>query len=226
MKAAFLTFIYDLASDPTGMDLTSFYLRTFLGARPFGSSELDSLAERMNVLHLLSGNPRDRYFTTSTRAVSAANLGNKVVFSRLFYDSLSEDERLAVGAHEFAHILHCDNRRGAIATSTLGFSLVSAAMTFLVTHSVLLAESFFCLFFLGLMWIRSSRDVEKGRLEELKCDSVAASFVGCSPVVRSIRLADSMRIQRSRPGLFRGSRRGVDPGVEERATAIMGLRRE
>ena len=223
MKAAFLTFIYDLGSDPTGMDLTSFYLRTFLGARPFGSSELDSLAERMNVLHLLSGNPRDRYFTTGARAVSAANLGNKVVFGRLFYDSLSEDERLAVGAHEFAHILHCDNRRGAIAISTLGVSLVSAAATFLAAHSVLLAELFFCLSFLGLMWIRSSGDVEKSRLEELKCDSVAASFVGGPPVVRSIRLADSMRTQRSRAGLFRGPRRDLDPGVEERASAIMGL---
>jgi Zn-dependent protease with chaperone function len=203
------------------MDLASFYLRTFFGAKPFGSPELDSLAKRMRVLHLMSSNPQDRYFTTDAKTVTAVNLGNKVVFGHLFYERLSEDERLAVSAHEFAHILHHDDRRGVIAVSTLGVSLVLTAAIFFAVHSVLITEVFFCLSFLGLMWIRSSRDADRSRLQELKCDSMAASFVGGQPMISSIRLAESLLVQRSGVGFFRRTRKNGDPTVEERTRAIV-----
>jgi Zn-dependent protease with chaperone function len=199
-------------------------LRTFFGAKPFDSSELDSLAERMGVMPSLGRNPRDRYFTTGARDVTAATLGSKVVFGKSYFERLSDDERLAVCAHEFSHIMDHDNERSKIASSSLGVSLILVTAAFLGSHSVLLAESVFCVSFLGLAGILSSRDAERSRLQELRCDNVAASFVGGGPMIASIRLADSMLIQKSRRSLLRRSRRNQSPTVDERASAIMALR--
>ena len=204
------------------MNLGSLYLLAFFGAKPFDSADLDSLAQRMGVLKLMSPNTRERYFITSANGFTAAALGNKVVFGRPYYERLSDEERLAVSAHEFGHILDRDNCRRKIASKTLLVSLALTVATFLAFHSVLLTESVFCLAFLGLMRILSSRDVERSRLQELKCDSAAASMVGVEPTITSIRLADSMLARRSGLRLF--SRSSTDPSVEERTDAIMALR--
>ncbi len=89
------------------MDTGSLYLRLFFGAKPFESPGLDTLAGRMNALHLLSRDPRERYYMTRAR-VPAVSLGNKVLFGARYYERLTESQRLAAGAHEFAHILGKD----------------------------------------------------------------------------------------------------------------------
>ncbi|MGA2664734.1 MAG: M48 family metalloprotease [Nitrososphaerales archaeon] len=203
------------------MDPASLYLRTFFGARPFASQELDSLAERMGVSPSQSPNPSERYFVTGARSVTAASLGNKVLFGRRYYERLSGDERLAVAAHEFAHMMDHDDGRSRVASLTLGLSLVLTFAALVAFHSLLLAESAFCASFLAMIRILSSRELERGRLQELRCDSLAASLVGGGPMISSIRLAESMEARRSGRGLLRRSRADHDPAFEERTRAIM-----
>lgn len=206
------------------MNATSVYLRVFFGAKPLRSTELDSLAGRMGVLDRLSSDPLDRYFVTDARSVTAVSLGNKIVFGRSYFDRLSEDERLAVGAHELAHKLEHGNRRANMVWSTLAASSVLMALIFLAFHSLLLTESAFCLSFLGVMRIRSSREVEKGKLQEIRCDGLAASFVGPEPMIGSLRLAESMSTETSKRNLWRRFGRVSASATEERIRAINCIR--
>jgi Zn-dependent protease with chaperone function len=212
------------------MDLTSLYLRTFLGAKPFVSSELDSLAEKMGVSQLLSRDRRDRYFITTAKGVSAASLGKKIVFGRRYYERLAGDERLAVSAHEMAHLRDDDNERVRIVLSSLGLSLLSTLIAFVALDSVLLTECVFCVSFLSLISIFTARDAEESKLREIRCDNVAVSFVGWEAMASSIRLAQSMLLAQKTEGrgyLWSGKRRkktkSPDPTIEERMSAIIAL---
>jgi Zn-dependent protease with chaperone function len=202
------------------MDLTSWYLRSFFGAKGVRSPELDSLAERMGVLPLLSRDPADRYLITKAKSITALSLGNKVVFGRSYYDLLTDAQRLAVSAHEFAHMLEKERGRWSIAWSTLAISSLLTVGTFLALHSVLLSESVFCLSFFGTIRILSSREVERGKLQELRCDNLATSFVGGEPMIASLRLAVSIRNQSPRRSFLRRLSKSPMSAVEERISAI------
>lgn len=143
------------------MDLASLYLRGFLGAKPFISQEMDSLAGRMSVVQRLSADNEDRYFLTGAKGVTAVTLGNKVVFGRKYYEKLSAQERLAAGAHEFAHVLDQDNKKLRITASNMAVSFALTLATLVAFHNILLTESVFCILFLASMWVSSSRDAGK-----------------------------------------------------------------
>jgi len=202
------------------MDPSSWYLRAFFGAKGLQSAELDSLAERMGVMPLLSSDPLNRYLLTRAKNVTALSLGNKIVFGRSYYERLTDEQRLAVGAHELGHILEEDKGRLNIAWSTLAASSALTVASFLALHSVLLAESVFCLSFLGAMRVLSSREVERGRLQELKCDNLATSFVGGEPMIASLRIAISIRNQKSGRRFLRRLNKSPVSAVEERISAI------
>lgn len=192
------------------MDITSLYLRAFFGARPFASSQLDTLAERMGVSGLQSPDPQKRYFITNTKGVTAANVGDKIVFGRLYFESLSDEQRLAVGAHEFAHSLDRHNERLNVAAGSLLGSSASAATAYALSGSVLIAELAFLVSFFVAMGILSPREAVKNSHRELQCDRIAVSFVSSEAMVSSLRLAET----HTKPRF---------PTVEERASAIMSL---
>ena len=198
------------------MDLVSVYLRVFFGAKPFASDELDSLALRMGLLDQLSADPGERYFIINGKSVTAANVGNRIVFGSRYYGSLTGDQRLAVGAHEFGHSLFHRKERLMIALSSVSSSLLTAAAGFLATRSLLASELFFlCSFFL-VIGVLSSREARNGLKDEVQCDGLAVSFVGPEPMIASIRLAETM----ARPGFLQWPGKGISSTVEERAAAI------
>lgn len=214
------------------MDLGSLYLKVFLGARPFESPGLDSLAGRMDALRLLSGNPRDRYFTIRAR-VAALSLGNKVLFGAGYYDHLTEGQRLAAGAHEFAHILGRDGRyaqsRLVVPSLAVSFSLALAAL--MGTGSVLLCELVCLGGLLATLSLSSRLGAERSQRQELRCDSVAASFVGGRELIEAIRIGvslsepDSRRTRkRKRPSTSDGSHPSLEKRIETigRAGAAAG----
>ncbi len=205
------------------MDASSLYLRMFFAARPFTSSGLDSIAESMGTSALLSQDRRDRYFITPAKRVTAASLGNKVLFGRGYYERLTEKERLAVGAHELAHMLEKDSSRPRVAMLSLGTAAILTVVSYVLMHSVLLSEIAFCASFFPLISTLSSRDQERRRLEELKCDGISASLVGGAHMISSIRAAESLLFENAgRPSILR-SRRKTSPTADERASAIMAL---
>lgn len=198
------------------MDLTSLYLRAFFGGRPFKSSELDSLAHRMGVAEELSPNPGHRYFLLRASHMSAANVGNKIVFGERFYERLTNEQLLAVAAHEFAHSMH-HNGRAKVASASL---VVSAALTLAAlvgTGSLLIAEVAFIALFFPLMGGLSYASSRSNGDEESACDNLAASFVNSEAMASSIILAQEMSARR-----FRLWPRNRNPPVDERAKRLLG----
>jgi Zn-dependent protease with chaperone function len=201
------------------MDAGSLYVRVFLGARPFESSQLDDLAERMNATHLLSGNRRDRYFTTRV-GVPALSLGNKVLFGTSYYENLTEKQRLAVAAHEFAHMLeHKGRQNRRIIVPCLVVPLVLAAVAIGITGSILLSELSMLTGFLGTFLVMNRLNAGRSRHEELKCDSLAASFVDGNELISAIETWEKLGKPRSRRGkAFPGSR--SHPTLDQRIETV------
>ncbi len=155
------------------MDLTSLYLRLFFRARPYSAPQLDSLAETMGVVQLMSSSPLERYLISDSTSVAALSLGNKIMFGRSYYQKLSEEERLAVSAHELAHIKEQHNRRLMVALVALVSSVAFATTTLLALHSVLVTESVFCISFLGVVRVpllERGREIQTRRTQmRLRC---------------------------------------------------------
>jgi Zn-dependent protease with chaperone function len=201
------------------MDSASLYLRLFLRAEPFESAELDSLAGRMDALRLLSSNRRERYFRTHV-GVAAMSFGNKVVFGARYYDKLTASQREAVGAHEFAHMLGGDYRdkRRRVVLPSLAVPLILSVGSFLAARSALVAELAFVAWFLFCFVLLSRRNAMKFREQELRCDSVAASFVEGQQLIDAIRICESM--SRPRGGRRAGANAGAHPTLDQRIESI------
>lgn len=75
-----------------------------LRAKPFQSDSLDRLAESMNTTRILKRGKHQRYYMAPMLAHCCVSYADAVFFDSEYYDNLSSEERLAVGAHEFNHI--------------------------------------------------------------------------------------------------------------------------
>jgi Zn-dependent protease with chaperone function len=175
------------------VDAGTLYLRFFLGARAFRSSELDSLAERMNVSGILKGDAGERYFLTKTNA-AAICVGGKILFGEGYYSRLTEGQRLAVAAHEFGHVLGDDSEmRKRLLAPAAAVSMLLALAVSLGTGSIVALA---CAAALGIataaaLW--SSLDSERYLRHEMSCDRLAASFVDKEALVEAIQAAESLR---------------------------------
>jgi len=175
------------------VDMGSLYLRLFLGAKPFESPGLDSLAGRMSALQLLSVDPKERYFTTRA-GVAALSFGNKLLFGARYYERLTENQRLAAGAHEFAHMLGRDGRsaKRRVVLPSLVVSVLLMSATFLGTGSALLAEVATLTGLLATLSISSRLNAGPFQKQELRCDSVAASFIAGQELIAAIEIGESL----------------------------------
>jgi Zn-dependent protease with chaperone function len=198
----------------TMMDAGTLYMRVFMGAKPFESSELDSLAEKMNVRSLMSKDAKARYFVTRSRRVAALSLGNKVLFGSRYYLSLTDTQRLAVVAHEFGHLLARDSedrRRRVVAPSAL-LAASAALSSLVVTRSALLIECVLAVTFLASVTLFSAAYSEQYHEQEMRSDRVAASFVDGQALVEAIQAAESL-LSREKEGGARKGMRAVMVGV-------------
>jgi Zn-dependent protease with chaperone function len=175
------------------VDAGTLYLRLFLGAKPFESTELDLLAERMNVSGLLSGDAGERYFLTKANA-AALCLGNKVLFGESYYSSLTERQRLAVAAHEFGHVLGDGAQRmKRLVAPAVAVPALMALAVFLGTGS---AVALVCASALGLITAAAARSFSNSEhylKHEMSCDLLAASFADEEALVEAIHVAESLR---------------------------------
>jgi Zn-dependent protease with chaperone function len=205
------------------LDFASVYLRAFLGARSFDSPQIDSLAERMGVSGSLSPDLQDRYFVTGARDIAAATLGKKLVFGRAYFERLSDNERVAAAAHEFAHVLDEDGDRWRISIWSLGASFFLMLTAYGAFRSALLSECLFCASFFVMMRFLTSRQGESSKLRELRCDSIAVSFVGGEAMITALRLAESTLTPTTQRRALPWLSRSPNPTIAERAEAIIAL---
>jgi Zn-dependent protease with chaperone function len=74
-------------------------------AKPFASEPLDKLAEKMNCKAILERSPLQRYYKVGVLQACSLSYNEIVLFDAKYVETLSPDEFLAVGAHEFTHII-------------------------------------------------------------------------------------------------------------------------
>jgi len=202
------------------MEPGSIYLRIFLGAKPFQSLELDSLAESMGVSELLSSNPRERYFVTKTN-MSALSFGNKLLFGARYYSDLTHSQRRAVAAHEFGHVLgDSGERRRRLVAPSIAVSVLFSLAVLVGTGSVLALMFALLLGFVGAVAVLSTLDSDHYLKHEMSCDKLAASFVDGEALVQAIHVAESLRHASKNRFASLWRRLGTDPSIKLRVDAI------
>jgi len=195
-----------------------------MGAKPFRSSELDSLAESMGVSDRLSGDDGERYFLTKSN-VSALSLGNKILFGAGYYSTLTESQRLAVAAHEFGHVLGDGAvRRKRLVAPVVAVPALLALAVFLGTGSIFALISASVLGLSTAVALRSSSDPEHYLKHEMNCDRLAASFVDEESLVEAIHVAESRRGARRKLIAPVWKRAGPSPSTKLRVDAILSRR--
>jgi Zn-dependent protease with chaperone function len=196
-------------------------MRVFLGARAFKSSELDSLAESMSVSSHLSCNAGERYFLTKTN-IAALSLGNKLLFGSRYYASLTEDQRLAVAAHEFGHVLGDGGERmKRLVVPAIAVSVLFAFAVAVGTGSTIALMLASLLGFTGAVAALSTIDSDHYLKHEMSCDKLAASFVDGEALVEAIHVAESLRnAGTNRLASFR-RHVGTNPSMRLRIDAIL-----
>jgi hypothetical protein len=86
------------------MGLITCIMVRLLGAQPFENQALDALAERMKAASILKKDKFHRYYKTSLLPIPCLAYTDALVFNANYYQMLSSDEALSVGAHEFNHL--------------------------------------------------------------------------------------------------------------------------
>ena len=75
-----------------------------LRAQPFEMQALDTLSESMKATTILKKDRFHRYYKSSILPIPCLAYSDALVFNANYYQMLSPDQVLAVGAHEFNHI--------------------------------------------------------------------------------------------------------------------------
>ena len=207
------------------MDPGSLYLKVFLGARSFKSPQLDSLASTMKVTDWLSNSLSDRYFVTKAN-VAAFSFGNKLLFGANYFGSLNEDQKLAVAAHEFGHVLgDAGQRRKRLVVPAAAVSVLMSILVFMSTGSMVALMFGAVVGFVGAAAMLSSFDSKHYLRHEMSCDKLAADYVGGNSLVEAIHIAESL--QRAAPRLMASlwKRAGAKPNesLKVRIDAILAL---
>ena len=86
------------------MGLLSSIMALLLRTQPFELHELDTIAENMQVTSILKKDRFHRYYKSSILPIPCIAYSDALVFNSNYYQMLSLDEILAIGAHEFNHI--------------------------------------------------------------------------------------------------------------------------
>ncbi len=113
------------------MGIVSFIiLKLFYGAERFESEPLDKLAEVMSVKSALKGKLPRYYKAKANQSCCSALYDGSIIFDKKYYDMLTQDEVLAVGAHEFNHLIqkHVRKKLLRLVVPSLIISLVFAVL--------------------------------------------------------------------------------------------------
>jgi Zn-dependent protease with chaperone function len=111
-----------------------------LGGQPFESEALDRLAETMKATPVLNKGALSRYYKVRSFYGGCVSYQDALVFDAKYYDSLTPDELLAVGAHEYNHIIktHVIKRTARLLLPTL---VIAALIGYLVANNYALISS-------------------------------------------------------------------------------------
>jgi len=170
------------------MGLISSIMVRLLRAQPFEMQALDTLAERMKATSILKKDRFHRYYKSSILPIPCLAYSDALVFNSNYYQVLSPDEVLAVGAHEFNHIAkkHVAKRLprtvlpAAALAVVIGYLFFINSATFLVNASAAVLSFFFFLFvsyYVNAKWFRK---------QETESDLSAVEFVNGTAMISAL----------------------------------------
>jgi len=159
-----------------------------LRAQPFEMQALDTLAESMKATSILKKNRFHRYYKSSILPLPCLAYSDALVFNSNYYQMLSPEEVLAIGAHEFNHIAkrHIAKRLprtvlpAAVLAVVIGylFFINSASFLFIASAVVL----FFVLFLFGSYYVNA----KWFRKQETESDLSAVEFVNGAAMISAL----------------------------------------
>jgi Peptidase family M48 len=159
-----------------------------LRAQPFEMQALDTIAERMKATSILKKDKFHRYYKSSILPIPCLAYSDALVFNSNYYQMLTPDEVLAVGAHEFNHIAkkHIAKRLprtvlpAAVLTAVIGYLFFINSASFLLFASVVVLSFFFFLFgsyYVNAKWFRK---------QETESDLSAVEFVNGAAMISAL----------------------------------------
>ena len=170
------------------MGLISSIMVRLLRAQPFEMQALDTLAETMNATSILKKDKFHRYYKSSILPIPCLAYSDALVFNSNYYQMLSPDEVLAIGAHEFNHIAkrHIAKRLprtvlpAAVLAVVIGYLFFINSGSFLFIASAVVLSFFFflfCSYYINAKWFRK---------QETESDLSAAEFVNGPAMISAL----------------------------------------
>ena len=159
-----------------------------LRAQAFEMQALDTLAERMKATSILKKDRFHSYYKSSILPIPCLAYSDALVFNSNYYQMLSPDEVLAVGAHEFNHIAkkHIAKRLprtvlpAAVLAVLIGYLFFINSASFLfIAWAVILSFLFFLFgsYYVNAKWFRK---------QETESDLSAVEFANGSAMISAL----------------------------------------
>jgi hypothetical protein len=172
------------------MGLISSIMVRLLRAQPFENQALDALAERMKAASILKKDRFHRYYKSSILPIPCLAYSDALVFNANYYQMLSPDEVLAVGAHEFNHLAkrHIAKRLprtvlpSAVLAVVMGYIFFVYSASPLYTTLAVGLSFFFFLFgsyYVNAKWFRK---------QETESDLSAVEFVNGAAMISALSM--------------------------------------
>ena len=161
-----------------------------LMAQPFEMQELDTLAESMKATSILKKDRSHRYYKSSILPIPCLAYSDALVFNSNYYQMLSPEEILAIGAHEFNHIAkkHIAKRlpRTVLPAAVLAF--VVGYLFFIKSYSFLFIASAMVLFFFFFLFGSYYVNAKWFRIQETESDLSAVEFVNGAAMISALAM--------------------------------------
>ena len=172
------------------MGLISSIMVRLLRAQPFEMQTLDTLAENMKATSIFKKNRLRRYYKSSILPIPCLAYSDTLVFNSNYYQMLSPDEVLAIGAHEFNHIAknHIAKRLprtvfpATVFAAFVGYLVFVNSVSFLfIASAVVLSFAFFLFgsYYVNAKWFRK---------QETESDLSAVEFVNGAAMISALAM--------------------------------------
>ena len=159
-----------------------------LRAQPFEMQALDTIAESMKATSILKKDRFHRYYKSSILPIPCLAYSDALVFNSNYYQMLSPDEVLAIGAHEFNHIAkrHIAKRLPRTVLPATLLAVVIGYLFFINSASFLFIASGVVLFFLFFLFGSYYVNAKWFRKQETESDLCAVEFVNGAAMISAL----------------------------------------
>ena len=178
------------------MGLISSIMVRLLRAQPFEMPSLDTLAESMKATSILKKDRLHRYYKSSILPIPCLAYSDALFFNSNYYQTLSTDEVLAIGAHEFNHIAkrHVAKRLPRTVLPAGVLAVVIGYLFFINSASFLFIASGVVLFFLFFLFGSYYVNAKWFRKQETESDLSAVEFVNGAAMISAL---SRLRLQKT-----------------------------